>query len=61
LVSEYAPKKVKQAITGNGNADKDQVLENASTYFEYQKNNPNIMMLQMPYQLRFVIFTKAIL
>jgi crossover junction endodeoxyribonuclease RuvC len=25
LVTEYAPKKVKQSITGNGNADKDQV------------------------------------
>jgi crossover junction endodeoxyribonuclease RuvC len=24
-VTEYSPKKVKQAITGNGNADKDQV------------------------------------
>jgi crossover junction endodeoxyribonuclease RuvC len=25
LVSEYSPKKVKQSVTGNGNADKDQV------------------------------------
>ncbi|MDE3252518.1 MAG: crossover junction endodeoxyribonuclease RuvC [Bacteroidota bacterium] len=25
LVTEYSPKKVKQSITGNGNADKDQV------------------------------------
>lgn len=25
VVSEYSPKKVKQSITGNGNADKDQV------------------------------------
>jgi len=24
-VTEYSPKKVKQSITGNGNADKDQV------------------------------------
>ena len=25
IVTEYSPKKVKQSITGNGNADKDQV------------------------------------
>lgn len=27
LVSEYSPKKVKQSITGNGNASKEQVLK----------------------------------
>ena len=26
-VTEYSPKKVKQSITGNGNADKDQVWQ----------------------------------
>ena len=26
-VSEYSPKKVKQSITGNGNADKQQVMK----------------------------------
>lgn len=25
IVTEYSPKKIKQSITGNGNADKDQV------------------------------------
>lgn len=42
-VTEYSPKKVKQAITGNGNANKDQVMKmleriveikQAATYFD---------------------------
>jgi len=42
-VTEYSPKKVKQSITGNGNADKDQVwkmlqrimsLEEKPQYFD---------------------------
>ncbi len=42
-VTEYSPKKVKQSITGNGNADKDQVwkmlqrilnLEEKPAYFD---------------------------
>jgi crossover junction endodeoxyribonuclease RuvC len=36
-VVEYAPKKVKQSITGNGNADKDQVWKMLSQIFEIQK------------------------
>jgi hypothetical protein len=31
IVFEYSPKKVKQSVTGIGNADKEQVLENAAT------------------------------
>lgn len=43
LVTEYSPKKVKQSITGNGNANKEQVMkmlqrivefENESKYFD---------------------------
>lgn len=34
-VTEYAPKKVKQAITGNGNADKEQVWKMLQHYLEF--------------------------
>lgn len=33
-VTEYAPKKVKQSITGNGNADKDQVWKMLQTLMQ---------------------------
>lgn len=36
-VTEYAPKKVKQAITGNGNADKEMVWKMLSHIFSIEK------------------------
>ena len=30
-VTEYSPKKVKQSVTGNGNADKEQVMKTRTT------------------------------
>jgi crossover junction endodeoxyribonuclease RuvC len=33
-VTEYSPKKVKQAITGNGNADKERVWAMLQTYLK---------------------------
>ena len=38
-VTEYSPKKVKQSITGNGNADKDQVWKMLQTILKI-KNQP---------------------
>ncbi|HPG11823.1 MAG TPA: crossover junction endodeoxyribonuclease RuvC [Chitinophagaceae bacterium] len=38
-VTEYSPKKVKQAITGNGNADKEQVMKMLQTLLLF-KNKP---------------------
>lgn len=35
-VTEYSPKKVKQAITGNGNANKEQVLNMLQTVLRFQ-------------------------
>jgi crossover junction endodeoxyribonuclease RuvC len=35
-VTEYSPKKVKQSITGNGNADKDQVWKMLQTILKIQ-------------------------
>jgi len=35
-VTEYAPKKVKQAITGNGNADKEQVWKMLQTILQIE-------------------------
>lgn len=34
-VTEYSPKKVKQAITGNGNADKEQVMKMLQTLLSF--------------------------
>lgn len=34
-VSEYSPKKVKQSITGNGNADKEQVMKMLQTLLSF--------------------------
>lgn len=38
-VTEYSPKKVKQSITGNGNADKEQVMKMLQTLLAF-KGNP---------------------
>lgn len=38
-VTEYSPKKVKQSITGNGNADKEQVMKMLQTLLSF-KGNP---------------------
>jgi crossover junction endodeoxyribonuclease RuvC len=35
-VNEYSPKKVKQAITGNGNADKEQIWKMLQHYMVFQ-------------------------
>lgn len=35
-VTEYSPKKVKQAVTGNGNADKEQVWKMLQHYLSFQ-------------------------
>ena len=63
-VTEYSPKKVKQSITGNGNADKEQVWKMLQRIL--LSANPgvlmkgrNIMMPQMPWQSRSVITFKA--
>jgi len=39
LVTEYSPKKVKQAVTGNGNASKEQVMKMLQTLLHF-KDNP---------------------
>jgi crossover junction endodeoxyribonuclease RuvC len=38
-VTEYSPKKVKQSITGNGNADKEQVMKMLKTILSF-KDHP---------------------
>ncbi|MBP6686354.1 MAG: crossover junction endodeoxyribonuclease RuvC [Lacibacter sp.] len=35
-VTEYSPKKVKQAVTGNGNADKEQVWKMLQHYLQFK-------------------------
>lgn len=37
-VTEYSPKKVKQSITGNGNADKEQVMKMLQTILSFKAN-----------------------
>ena len=37
-VTEYSPKKVKQSITGNGNADKIQVMKMLQTLLAFKEN-----------------------
>jgi crossover junction endodeoxyribonuclease RuvC len=37
-VTEYSPKKVKQSITGNGNADKIQVMKMLQTLLSFNEN-----------------------
>ena len=36
VVTEYSPKKVKQSITGNGNADKEQVMKMLQTILSFK-------------------------
>jgi crossover junction endodeoxyribonuclease RuvC len=38
-VTEYSPKKVKQSVTGNGNADKEQVMKMLQQLLQF-KDNP---------------------
>lgn len=37
-VTEYSPKKVKQSVTGNGNADKEQVMKMLQTILSFKEN-----------------------
>ena len=37
-VTEYSPKKVKQSITGNGNADKQQVMKMIQTLLKFKED-----------------------
>ncbi|HNP97038.1 MAG TPA: crossover junction endodeoxyribonuclease RuvC [Cyclobacteriaceae bacterium] len=41
-IVEYAPKKVKQSVTGNGNASKEQVAKMLMTLFKF-KETPKLM------------------
>lgn len=38
-VNEYSPKKIKQSITGNGNASKEQVAMMLQRIFKYEENH----------------------
>jgi crossover junction endodeoxyribonuclease RuvC len=38
MVTEYSPKKVKQSVTGNGNADKSQVLRMLETILKFESD-----------------------
>ena len=38
-VTEYSPKKVKQSVTGNGNADKMQVMKMLQTLLSFKENH----------------------
>ena len=40
-ITEYAPKKVKQSVTGNGNASKEQVANMLKTIFKF-KSEPKL-------------------
>ena len=37
-VTEYSPKKVKQSVTGNGNADKEQVMKMLKTLLSFKES-----------------------
>ena len=37
-VTEYSPKKVKQSVTGNGNADKEQVMKMLQTLLSFKES-----------------------
>lgn len=41
-VTEYSPKKVKQSVTGNGNADKEQVMKMLQTILSF-KDSPKYL------------------
>lgn len=38
-VTEYSPKKVKQSVTGNGNADKEQVMKMLQTLLSFKETS----------------------
>lgn len=38
-VTEYSPKKVKQSVTGNGNADKEQVMKMLQTLLSFKDSS----------------------
>jgi crossover junction endodeoxyribonuclease RuvC len=59
LVTEYSPKKVKQSITGNGNADKDQVWRMLQTILSIEKNH-NTSMPRMRSQWLYAIITRPV-
>jgi len=40
-VFEYAPKKIKQSITGNGNASKEQLARFLMNFLDFEHNNKN--------------------
>lgn len=42
-VTEYAPRKIKQAITGNGNADKEQVWQMLKSTLKLSEKNPKYL------------------
>ena len=37
VITEYAPRKIKQSITGNGNADKEQVMKMLQTILKFSE------------------------
>ena len=41
-ISEYAPKKIKQSITGNGNASKEQVAAMLNSILKVKIDTPNL-------------------
>ncbi len=57
--SEYAPRKIKQAITGNGNASKEQVAQMVQTLLNL-KAAQNISMLPMDWLQRYAIAFKEL-
>lgn len=42
-IVEYAPKKVKQAVTGNGNASKEQVSKMIQQILKFEKKEENLL------------------
>ncbi|GIR81759.1 MAG: hypothetical protein CM15mP83_4850 [Flavobacteriaceae bacterium] len=55
-ITEYSPRKIKMAITGNGNASKEQVAECFNNLGDL-KTLPKTLMLQMGWQLLSVTFS----
>lgn len=58
-IIEYAPKKVKQSVTGNGNASKEQVAKMLMTYFKI-KELPNCWTRPMPWLSPCVTTTRMV-
>jgi len=42
-IVEYAPKKVKQTVTGNGNASKEQVAKMLTQLLDFENNETNLL------------------